>query len=161
GLILLDPVIVPAATVICFAGSALAAAAETKRRETAIRRRFEQHLAPEIVRRIVERPALLRLEGELRQVTVLFTDTEGFTSMTERADPVKLIAVLDSYFEGICEIVAAHGGLVDKIVGDAVHVIFNAPIDLVDHAQRALECALNIQRFADQFRKRSEAAALG
>jgi adenylate cyclase len=161
GQVLMDPVIVPAATVVCFAGSALAAAAETKRRETAIRRRFEQHLAPEIVRRIVERPDLLRLEGELRQITVLFTDIEDFTAMTERADPVKLIAALDRYFEGVCEIVAAHGGLVDKIVGDAVHIIFNAPIDMVDHAQRALECALKIQKFADQFRKTSEATALG
>jgi adenylate cyclase len=159
--LLTDPVIVPAATFVCFAGAALAAAAETKRREAAIRRSFEQHLAPEIVRRIIERPELLRLEGELREVTVLFTDIENFTAMTERAEPLKLIRVLDRYFEGICEIVIAHGGLVDKITGDGVLALFNAPLDLPEHPKRALECALQIARFTQEVRSMWEAAALG
>lgn len=126
-----------------------------------IRERFEQHLAPAVVRRIIEQPHLLKLGGERRELTALFTDIESFTAMTHAADPVALVAVLDAYVEGVTEIVVAHGGMVDKIVGDAVHAFFNAPIDLDRHTARAAECAVAIRDWTSSFRSRSPAAALG
>ncbi len=152
--LLVDPVLPASTTLICFALAALAKSAETMRREAAIRRRFEQHLAPAVARRIIAQPGLLRLAGEVREVTALFTDVEGFTAMTERASPRKLIAALDAYFDGVSGIVIEHGGLIDKIVGDAVHALFNAPLDLRDHPRRALECAIAIEAFTSAFRKK-------
>ena len=158
---IVDPVTPPAVALIAFAATSLAAFAETRRREGALRRRFEQHLAPDLVRRIVENPDLVRVEGELRPVTALFTDVEGFTSLTERAEPRALVALLDRYFEGMTQTVVAHGGLVDKIVGDAVHALFNVPVDQPDHAARAVDCAEALAAFAARFAREPDAAALG
>ena len=103
----------------------------------------------------------MKLSGERREVTVLFTDVEGFTRMTQRADPEQLIAVLDSYFEELAALVVAHGGMVDKIVGDAVHALFNAPVELADHSRRAADCAIAISDWSKQYQRRPEPAALG
>jgi adenylate cyclase len=126
-----------------------------------VRRRFEQRLAPAVVQRIVERPGLIKLGAERREVTALFTDVEGFTAMTHRADPRELIAALDIYFESISRLIVDHGGMVDKIVGDAVHAIFNAPLDLDDHPRRAVECAVAIRAWAESYRRLPAPAALG
>lgn len=158
--ILVDSIIPGATAIVCFVALALMKAAETMRREAAIRRRFEQHLAPEVARRIIAQPELLRLAGEMREVTALFTDVEGFTAMTDRAQPQQLIAVLDAYFDGVSRIVIEHGGLIDKIVGDAVHALFNVPIDLANHPRAAFECALAIEGFAKEFRNRPLALKL-
>jgi adenylate cyclase len=80
--------------------------------------------------------------------------------MTQHADPERLVAVLDEYFEGLAGIAIAHGGLVDKIVGDAVHALFNAPVDLDDHARRAIDCAVAMRRWSREFRLRPEPTAL-
>jgi adenylate cyclase len=69
----------------------------TRRREAFVRHRLEQHLAPAIVRHIVEQPDLVKLNGERREVTALFTDIEGFTATTHRAGPEDLVATLDQY----------------------------------------------------------------
>ena len=89
-----------------------------------IRANFEQHLAPDVVRRspATGGPASRRA----RDITALFTDIEGFTNMTERVDPGDLVALLDTYFDVTARIATDHGGMIDKIVGDAVHVIFDA-----------------------------------
>jgi adenylate cyclase len=77
-----------------------------------------------------------------------------------RADPEELVTTLDQYFEGVAGIVIKHGGMIDKIVGDGVHALFNAPIDLEDHPQRAVECAIAIQAWSEGFRRRAPAAAI-
>ena len=158
--LLIDPLLVPVATITCYAAAALTAATITRRREGLIRRRFEQHLAPAVVQRIVEQPNLLKLKGESRIVTALFTDIEGFTSMTERAEPTELVGLLDRYIDGASRIVVEHGGLVDKIVGDAVHALFNAPLDLADHPSHALSCALALQEFSERIRLDPDAQRL-
>ncbi len=135
--------------------------AEARRREALVRSRFEQHLAPEVVRRILETPGLLKLSGERREVTALFTDIEGFTAMTHRVDPADLVATLDNYFEGMATIIVAHGGMIDKIVGDAVHALFNAPNDLEDHPRKAIDCAIALRAWSETFRHRPEIAAIG
>lgn len=160
-LVLVDPAVIPVAGVASFALASLFVASDLRQRASRIRARFEQHLAPAVVRRIADAPDSLRLKGELREVTALFTDIEGFTSMTERADPSRLIEALDGYFDGITAIVVAQGGLVDKIVGDAVHALFNVPYDVPDHSRRALECAVAIERFARDYAMRSGAISLG
>jgi adenylate cyclase len=144
-----------------FAVATVTSFAVTYQREVLVRRRFEQHLAPAVVRRIVEQPALVKLTGERREVTSLFTDVEGFTALTHRADAEALVDVLDHYFEGIAALVVEHGGMVDKIVGDAVHALFNAPLDLPDHPRHAVACAVAIRSWAGSFRTQPAAAAIG
>jgi adenylate cyclase len=131
------------------------------RREARIRDRFAQHLAPEVVKRIAEDPDMLKLKAEKRELTALFTDIEGFTAMTHRAGPEQLVAELDGYIEGVASIVMNHGGMVDKIVGDAVHAFFNAPIDLPEHAQRAVDCAIEIRDWTERYRLRPSAQLIG
>jgi adenylate cyclase len=158
---LFDPLLPSAVAALVFVVASVTAYAGTRQREALVRRRFEQHLAPAVVRRIVEEPGLMKLTGERREVTSLFTDVEGFTSMTHRASPESLIAALDDYFDGATGIVVEHGGMVDKIVGDAVHALFNAPIDLDGHQRRAVECAIALREWTEDFRRRAGPAAIG
>jgi adenylate cyclase len=158
---LLDPLTPSLSAVVIFAVASVCSYAVTHRREVLVRQRFEQHLAPAVVRRIVEQPELLKLRGERRQITALFTDVESFTAMTHRAEPEQLVAVLDEYFEGAAAIVIAHGGMIDKIVGDAIHAFFNAPLDLADHPRRAAECAISLRQWSATFRQTTLAASLG
>jgi adenylate cyclase len=157
---LLDPLTPSLSAVVIFVVSSVCSYAVTHRREVLVRQRFEQHLAPAVVRRIVEQPDLLKLRGERRQITALFTDVESFTAMTHRAEPEQLVAVLDEYFEGAAAIVIAHGGMIDKIVGDAIHAFFNAPLDLADHPRRAAECAMALRQWSATFRQTALAASL-
>jgi adenylate cyclase len=159
--LLLDPAGPVAIAIASFGAFSLAAHAENEQRARALRRRFEQHLAPAVVRRIVENPHLVRLEGEVREITALFTDIEDFTAMTERSDARKLVALLDDYLDEVTQVVLAHGGMVEKIVGDAVHAIFNAPLDLPEHPIRAFECALAILAVSEDVRLRPLARDLG
>ena len=129
--------------------------------EARIRRRFEQRLPPTIVARLAEGGADFRLEGEERVVTALFADIEDFTAMTAAAGARELIRLLDGYFEGVTRIIVNAGGMVDKIVGDAVHAFFNMPLDLDDHATVALACAEEISRFSEAYRNRSDAKRYG
>jgi adenylate cyclase len=158
---LADPLTPSAAAAMVFAVTAGTTYSMTRRREALLHHRLEQHLAPAIVRRIVEQPNLVKLTGERREVTSLFTDIEDFTATMHRAGPEELVTTLDQYFEGVARIVIEHRGMVDKIVGDGVHALFNVPLDLDDHARRAVECAIAIQAWSEGFRRRDAAAAIG
>jgi adenylate cyclase len=158
---LIDPLTPSLAGLAVFAVTSIASFAVTRRREALVRRRFEQHLAPAVVRRIVDQPTLLKLTGERREVTSLFTDVEGFTALTHRADAEALVTVLDHYFEGITKLVVQHGGMVDKIVGDAVHALFNAPLDLDDHPRKAVACAIELRIWTESYRRSPAAQAIG
>ncbi|MFG1348889.1 CHASE2 domain-containing protein [Xanthobacter autotrophicus] len=159
--LMLDPVGPPLVGAVALGVGLVAGFAETERRERHLRRRFEQHLAPAVVARIAATPGALKLGGEVREITALFTDVEGFTAMTERAAPDALVKALDRYFDTLTEIVFAHGGMCDKIVGDAVHAFFNMPLDLDDHAGKALACARAIRAASERLRTEPAFAALG
>ena len=150
--LLIDPVGPPALALVGFIVAVLTRFALDEWHARLLRLSFEQHLAPEVVRRIVADPGAVRLRGELREITILFTDIEGFTSMTERAQPTDLVALLDTYFEATTRIITDHGGMIDKIVGDAIHAIFNAPLPLDDHPARAVASALALLEVSETMR---------
>jgi len=156
-----DPAEVSAPALAGFAVAAAIMGASARRRARALRARFERHLAPAVIRRIIDNEDRPKLDGERREITALFTDIEGFTGMVGRAVPEALVAALDGYFDGVTRIALAHGGLVDKFVGDAVHVFFNMPFDLADHAGKALDCAMEIVRWSEAYRREPGPAALG
>ena len=157
----MDPVTPALAVLLAVLAAGMTAAIDLRRQEAVIRRRFEQHLAPAVVARLLERPGMLRFEGERREVTVLATDIEGFTSLTDRIGPTELIALLDAYFTGLVGEVLKHGGMVDKFVGDAALCLFNAPIDLPDHPRHALAAAQGILGFTRRFAETEIARAAG
>ena len=150
--LLVDPVGPPALALIGFMVAALARFTRDEWHARMLRLSFEQHLAPEVVRRIAANPGTLRLRGEMREITALVTDIEGFTSMTERAQPADLVALLNAYFEATTQIITDHGGMIDKIVGDAIHAIFNAPLSLDDHPARAVASALALLEASETMR---------
>src|SRR4051812_35211822 len=158
---LIDPSMPTLAGLVAFMAASISTSAMVSRREARIRSRFEQHLAPEVVKRIAENPELLKLSGETREITALFTDIENFTAMTHRAGPEQLVAALDEYIEGMAAIVMKHGGMVDKIVGDSVHAFFNAPLDLDRHAQHAVDCAEEMRIWSKGFQAESEPSQIG
>ena len=138
---LTDPAWPAMIALVSFQGAGLAHFAFVYRQRLAIERRFALHLAPEVVRRIAENPDELKLAGESRIVTAMITDIEGFTALTERVGPEAIVELLDQYFDMVAGIIVAHGGMIDKMVGDAVHALFNAPVELPDHAKKAVLCA--------------------
>jgi adenylate cyclase len=150
---LVDPAGPPLVAIGASAAATLTRFARDEWRARLLRLSFEQHLAPEVVRRIAANPQALRLRGEMREITALFTDIEGFTSLTERAEPDELIALLDAYFEVTTRIVTDHGGMIDKIVGDAIHAIYNAPFALDDHPVRAVDTALALLEASETVRR--------
>ena len=151
--VLLDSAGPPAVAIVAFALATLVRFVHDEWRARLLRLSFEQHLAPDVVRRIAADPAALRLRGEVREITALFTDIEDFTGMTERSEPTDLIALLDAYFDVATRVVTDHGGMIDKIVGDAIHAIFNAPFALEDHPARAVASALALLDATEEVRR--------
>ncbi len=141
---LLDPALPALALAGATTAGLILQAAATYRRERALRLRMGQLLPAAVVSRLAQDPGRLRLVGERRQVTALFTDLEGFSTLTNTLEPEALIATLDRYFATVTAIVLHHGGMIDKIVGDAVHALFNAPLDQPGHVDAALSAATEI-----------------
>jgi adenylate cyclase len=130
--------------------------AETRRIEKVARQRFSQYLPSAVVNRYLDNLGTQQVVGEERQVTALFTDIEGFSTLAGRVKPQALVALLNVYFAEVNKLVADHGGMVDKVVGDAVHAFFNAPEDLDDHVNKAIDCALAISRVTEEMRARPD-----
>jgi adenylate cyclase len=121
------------------------------RQKRQVRKAFSSYMAPALVDQLVDHPDELRLNGENRELSFLFSDIAGFTTFTESAGPQLLVAVLNDYLDLMCRAVMEQGGTIDKIVGDAVVGIFNAPLDQPDHARRAVDCALAMDRISKDF----------
>ncbi|HEY6958927.1 MAG TPA: adenylate/guanylate cyclase domain-containing protein, partial [Candidatus Limnocylindria bacterium] len=94
-----------------------------------------------------EEAGQLGLGGEDRQVTVLFGDIRGFTTMSEGMTPAELLGHLNRYFDGMVEVVNRFDGTVNKYNGDNIMVIWNAPLEVPDHAKQAVQCAIEMQKW--------------
>ncbi len=94
------------------------------------------------------------LAGQRREVAVLFSDVANFTALVETLEPTVLGPLLNDYLTGMTDVVFAHEGTVAKIVGDALHVLFGAPGEQLDHAARAVACALALDDYSEEFRAR-------
>ena len=121
--------------------------------QRAIRSAFSQYLAPFLVDRLAKDPTRLVLGGERRELSFIFSDIAGFTTLSERLAPDALVRLLNEYLDGMSEIVLKHGGTIDKFIGDAVVAFFGAPTEQPDHAQRAIRCAVEMDVFAEKFRR--------
>jgi len=123
-----------------------------------IKKQFEHYLDPRQVKALQNDPSLLKLGGERRDCTFLFTDVRGFTAMSERMDPELVTKIMNEALTIQSDTVKKYGGMVDKYIGDAMMAIFNAPIDLVNHEEAAVLCAQEIQK---QFKESSIGVEIG
>ena len=111
-----------------------------------IKKQFEHYLDPRQVKELQKNPDKLKLGGEKRYATFLFTDVRGFTSMSENLEPEQVTYIMNKALTAQQSAVQKHGGMVDKYIGDAMMAIFNAPLDLDNHENKAIDCALDIQK---------------
>lgn len=113
---------------------------ERQRRE--IKNLFQHYLHPEVVNELVKDPTKVKLGGVRKELTIQFSDIQGFTSLSEKMQPGELEAFLNTYLTAMTDVVLKHGGTVDKYEGDAIMAFYGAPIDQPDHALRACKAAL-------------------
>ncbi len=130
-----------------------------RRQREFIRTLFSQYVPEAVVRELIQTPERLSLQGQRRELTIMFTDIADFTNLSEQLGGQKLGTLLNAYFTGLCQVVFDHRGTVLKFMGDGSFSIFNAPTDLPDHAACALRCAIALDRYARAFGE--EQRALG
>jgi len=133
--------------------------AERKQRQF-VQGAFSRYVAPAVVDRLVENPDALNVSGTRQDVTFIFTDIAGFTTLSESLSSEKLSEVLNAYLDGACAVVFKHAGTVDKFIGDAVMAVFNTPIPQPDHVARAVRCALELDLFCESFREKMNAEGI-
>lgn len=117
-----------------------------QRDNRALRAVFARFVAPAVARRIADRPDAVGLEGERREISVLFADIDGFTPLSEGLEPDRVVALLRLYFTAMVECIQAEGGAIDKFIGDAIMALFGAPEAQADAPARAMRAALAMQR---------------
>ena len=117
-----------------------------QRERRLIKRAFQHYVAPAIVQEMLDDPSRLQLGGKAYDVTVIFTDLEGFTSVSERLTPEELRTRLSTYFKGMMDTLLAERATLDKFIGDAIMVYFGCPIPDATHPERACRAALAMQR---------------
>ncbi|MBI5874708.1 MAG: adenylate/guanylate cyclase domain-containing protein [Deltaproteobacteria bacterium] len=107
-----------------------------------LKKAFGTYVSPALVSEILKDPDRLKLGGEKREITTLFSDIRGFTSLSEKLSPEELVAILNEYLSPMTRIVLEEKGTLDKYIGDAIMVLCNAPLDLPEHPQKGCSIAL-------------------
>jgi adenylate cyclase len=113
-----------------------------------IKKQFEHYLAPSMVAQLQKNPELLKLGGETREMTFMFSDIRGFTPISEKYknNPAGLTRLINRFLTRMTDIIIANGGTIDKFMGDCIMAFWNAPLDTPDHAKRAVDTAIKMQK---------------
>ena len=119
--------------------------AELEVRNRFIRQTFGRYLTDEVVANLLESPEGLKVGGEKRKVTILMSDLRGFTPLVEATPPEKVVSLLNTYLSTMTDVILKHEGTIDEFIGDAILVIFGAPMSKADDAERAVACAVEMQ----------------
>ena len=128
-----------------FSGTAYQYFVEGKEKRV-VKKLFGRYVSKDVYEQLLEHPESAELGGARREMSVLFSDIRGFTSVTEKGDPEDLVAQLNEYFSRMVEIVFRHHGTVDKFVGDMVMALYGAPLDDSGHAEHAVATAVDMVR---------------
>jgi len=140
-----------------FAGVDSIAGLAARQQRAFIHSTFSLYLAPELVQQLVDDPTKLKLGGERREMSILFSDIAGFTTLAEGLDSQEVGRILNNYLDGMTSAVKVHQGYVDKFIGDAIMAIFNAPVDVDDYATKCVRCMLDLDTFTEEYRKKMNA----
>jgi len=122
-----------------------------------IRQLFGRYVSKGVAEQLMADPSLVRLGGQRREMTVLFSDIRGFTSASERATPEEVVAQLNEYFGAMVDVLFRHQGTLDKFVGDMVMGLFGAPLSDPRHADHAVDAALDMSRTLDALNQKWQA----
>ena len=151
GRLVLLPLLVPLAAAWTFyAAAALAEYLRERRTRREAMAQFSRFTNPHVARQLVERGGI---ETGRRDITLLFSDIRGFTTLSETRKPEEVIALLNRYFSLQVDVVFRHGGSLDKFIGDCIMAIWGAPLDDPDHARRAVACALDMADTLQAFKR--------
>jgi adenylate cyclase len=134
--------------------------AASNRTRALLRKSFEHYLPAAVIAQMLASEALPKLGGERREISVLFTDVAGFTTLSETIEPEFLATICNDYFDGVCAAIFEQGGMVNEFIGDAVLAFFGAPHEQPDHADRAVSAALGIDAFACRFSAEQQARGI-
>jgi len=118
-----------------------------------VKNTFKRYVSKQVVDNLLDDETNLNLGGENREVTILFTDIRGFTSMAEKMKPEKVVLTLNEYFSEMIDIVFKHNGTLDKIIGDELMIVFGAPLSSDDDTERALNTAIEMQNKIEDLNK--------
>jgi adenylate cyclase len=119
---------------------------DLERRNEFIRKVFGRYTSDEVVEALLDAPDGLKLGGEKRTVTILMSDLRGFTALAERLEATEVVSLLNHYLSAMVEVIQECGGTIDEIIGDAILVLFGAPVSMEDDPRRAVLCALGMQK---------------
>ncbi len=133
------------AAAAALASAGVANYATEGRQRRFIKNAFSQYLSPNVIENLINEPERLKLGGERRELSIFFSDLEGFTSLSEGLSPEDLTALLNEYLSAMTDIIQEQGGTIDKYEGDAIIAFWNAPLSFEDHAERAVRAALQCQ----------------
>jgi len=122
------------------------------KQERFIRHSFRHYLSPVVIDQLMENPGKLKLGGERKELSVFFSDLEGFTTISEGLEPEELTQLLNDYLTEMTDIIMAAKGTVDKFEGDAIIAFWNAPLDVENHAELAVQAALRCQQRLTEIR---------
>jgi adenylate cyclase len=142
-----------AAALALFAGTAYRYFVEGAEKRV-VKRLFGRYVSRDVYHQLLANPGLAELGGARREMSVLFSDMRGFTTVTEKGDPEALVAQLNEYFSRMTDIVFRHHGTVDKFVGDMVMALFGAPVDDPVHADHAVDAACEMVRELGELNRR-------
>ena len=158
--LMIDPLFPSLTALTLYLASSLPRHMQTERQQRWIRRAFSSYISPNLVQHLIDHPEAMSLGGERRECSFVMTDLAGFTALVERADPTRVVTMLNSYLDGMVALALKHEGTLDRIIGDAVAVMFSAPVAQPDHAERAVACALDMDDFARRFAAEQSAAGM-
>ena len=159
--LLFDPIYPPATLAAIYVGGTSLAFMRTERERAEIRGAFGMYLSPDLVEQLARNPSLLQLGGELREITVMFTDVRGFTTISEQFDPHGLTRFMNRFLTPMTDLILARRGTIDKYMGDAIMAFWNAPLPVERHAAHACDAALAMQArllvLNEEWKKEAEA----
>lgn len=144
---------VSAIAVALFGGTAYRYFVEDREKRK-VRGLFGRYVAKDVCEQLINNPSLAQLGGKRREMTVLFSDIRGFTTVTEKGNPEELVAQLNEYFSRMVDILFKHKGTLDKFVGDMVMALYGAPLDDEAHADHAVETAIEMVRELGELNKK-------
>ena len=153
GRLLLLPVLTPLVAAWSFyAAAALADILREQRAKREAVAQFSRFVNPHVVQQLIERGGI-EGAGQTREVTLLFSDIRGFTTLSESRSPAAVVELLNRYFSLQVDVVFRHGGSLDKFIGDCIMALWGAPLDDADHARHAVACALDMADTLQAFKR--------
>jgi adenylate cyclase len=159
--LLLDSLTPALVMTLAFVLGSLAHHMISERRQRWIKQAFSRYVSPNLVEHLVGQPDQLELGGKRQECSFVFTDLAGYTSLMESIDPAEAVCLLNTYLDGMIAIAFRHHGTLDRIVGDAVAIMFSAPVAQPDHKARALACAMEMDAYASGYAADLQARGIG